>query len=78
MNDDISGMLPISYGVPQGSILGPILFTVFINDVSKIVNCGMVLYADDTVIYRKDKIVLQQNLDLITKWCNDNLLTINV
>ena len=41
-------------------------------------NCGIVLYADDTVIFHHDKDILQYNLKRISEWCNDNLLTINV
>ena len=59
-------------------ILGPILFSIYINEIADIVNCGIVLYADDTVIFHHDKNVLQDNLKLISDWCNDNLLTINV
>ena len=78
VNNNMSGLLPITYGVPQGSILGPILFSIYINEIVDIVNCGIVLYADDTVIYHHDKNVLQDNLDTISRWCNANLLTINV
>ena len=70
--------LPITYGVPQGSILGPILFSIYINEIANIVNCGIVLYTDDTVIFHQDKNILQDNLRIITDWCNNNLLTINV
>ena len=78
VNDGISDILPITYGVPQGSILGPILFSIYINEISNIVNCGIVLYADDTVLYHPDKNILQRNLKLVTTWCDANLLTINV
>ena len=78
LNNMISNILPITYGVPQGSILGPILFSIYINEIAKIVNCGIVLYANDTVIFHHDRNILQNNLRLITDWCNDNLLTINV
>ena len=74
----ISSTLPITYGVPQGSILGPILFSIYINDIVNIVNCGIVLYADDTVNFHHDKNVLQNNLEKISRWCNDNVLTLNV
>ena len=78
VNGSISGLLPIVYGVPQGSILGPILYSLYINDIVNIVDCGIILYADDTVIYHQDHQVLQATLERITDWCNDNLLTINV
>ena len=54
------------------------MFSIYINGISDIVNCGIVLYADDTVIFHTDKNVLQYNLKLISDWCNDNLLTIKV
>ena len=78
LNNLISTTLPITYGVPQGSILGPILFSLYINDIATIVNCGIVLYADDTVIYHNNKNILQQNLKIVSDWCNNNLLTTNV
>ena len=78
LNDITSNTLPITYGVPQGSILGPILFSLYINDITDIVSCGVVLYADDTVIFHDDRKILQTNLDRISDWCNENLLTINV
>ena len=48
-----SGWTDIKRGVPQGSILGPLLFTIFVNDLPKIIGkCDMKQYADDTTIYR--------------------------
>ena len=78
VEEAISGLIPILYGVPQGSILGPILFSLYINKIANIVDCGIVLYADDTVIYHEDSKTIQMNLSRIAEWCNDNLLTINV
>ena len=78
VNGMTSDLLPIRYGVPQGSILGQILFSLYINEIANIVDCGIVLYVDDTVIYHHDHKIFQSNLNRICKWCTDNLLTINV
>ena len=51
-----SDTLQIRYGVPQGSVLGPLLFLVYINDISKCSNLGnLVLFADDTNVFVEDK-----------------------
>ena len=52
VNGSLSPLSEVEFGVPQGSILGPMLFILFINDISESVkHCQLSLYADDTCLY---------------------------
>lgn len=71
-------------GVPQGSNLGPLLFTLYVNEVSSILPPGCrLLYADDVKIYKIIKSIsdcshLQQLVDVFQAWCSRNMLTISI
>ena len=71
-------------GVPQGSHLGPLLFTLFINDLPKFLNdCNFLLYADDLKIFihlkqESECNVVQENISKLKKWCRINNLYLNV
>ena len=74
-----SNMANVRSGVPQGSILGPLLFVLFIDDMSEVVSedTQIALYADDTKIWRRinsweDHIALQRDIDALHKWSIDN------
>ena len=77
----MSNELPVTHGVPQGSILGPLLFVIYINDLPSILECCWAsLYADDTVIYcygsSSQELSDELNRDLfaVAKWLNDHNL----
>ena len=81
-----SGTENITCGVPQGSILGPLLFLIFINDLPlKLQNivASTDLYADDITIYdiHFDKQILENNLQrslvLLQQWCKESGMLIN-
>jgi hypothetical protein len=59
-------------GIPQGSILGPILFTIFINDLPDNLNSNCKIFADDTKLYTKpdSNLNLQNDIDTLVEWSN--------
>ena len=69
----LSTKLPVSSGVPQGSVLGPTLFLIYINDLPQSVTCHASLYADDTLIYSEvnsiqDEHIFQTNINALHEW----------
>ena len=76
---------PVLSGVPQGSVLGPLLFLIYFNDsASEQLNLGtnITMYADDLLLHREincpeDHLKLQQDVNKIANWINENKLTLN-
>ena len=77
-----SGWAPVTSGVPQGSVLGPILFLLFVNDLPDAVQSHVQLFADDTKLYRSivvpdDSLLLQRDLDALVHWSDTWQLPFN-
>ena len=77
-------MEDILYGVPQGSVLGPLFFALYINDMYRSVGSDVVrLFADDTVLFLQGNDLMKLIADVTVKfnnlydWCISNKLTIN-
>ena len=86
INSELSDKLPIQSGVPQGSILGPILFNIYVNDLPSVPQCcKSKTYVDDNKLYitfpvqQCPSTVADMNRDLtkIRNWCFDNRLLLN-
>ena len=80
-NQSVSNMRECKKGVPQGSVLGPFRFLLYINDMPSASNFKLTLFADNTKVVdaRKfaSKTKLQTEINKICNWCNNNKLLIN-
>ena len=80
-----SEITPVTSGVPQGSILEPLLFLIYIDDISQVnlsPGSKLVLYADDILLYRPissvdDYRALQDDIDMLSSWTTLNAMTFN-
>ena len=68
-----SSPVSILSGMPQGTVLGPLLFLLYINDIANRVSSSIRLFADDCILYRvikfkNDSVILQHDLDLLSQW----------
>lgn len=79
-----SGQAPVTCGVPQGSILGPLLFLIYVNDMSAVVKSKLLLYADDSGILVSGKdtsqieSILSSELEQVSEWLIDNKLSLHL
>ena len=72
----------VTSGVPQGSVLGPILFILFVNSISEEVDGDILLFADDTKLYKiidtdEDQLAMQEDINKLHRWSQAWLMTFN-
>ena len=82
VDGEISNWKSVLSGVPQGSVLGPILFLIYINDLEDDISNKVLKFADDTKVFRKvtndtDKQSLQDDLDKLVKWSEKRQMLLN-
>ena len=83
INNVLSTTLPVLSGVPQGSILGPVLFLIYMNDLPSVTTVSKsLLFVDDTKCFNNvsntmDSVSLQQDLDSIARWSIQSSLKFN-
>ena len=78
-----SNFASVKSGVPQGTVLGPLMFLIYINDIRSGVSSNLRLFADDCILYRvieydHDLNSLQSDLDLIVKWTQLWQMSLNI
>ena len=81
INDHVTKNAPVTSGIPQGSVLGPLLFVIYINDLAEAVDdmTHIFLFADDTKAFRNiynstQSDILQEDINKLLKWSDDWLL----
>ena len=84
VKDTVSSWMQLIRGVPQGTILGPLLFTLYVNDIIDQINCDVAQYADDTLLFTASADIdeacqkLEQNCSQLVQYFNMHKMQVNV
>ena len=83
MDGESSNVTPVKSGIPQGTVLGPLIFLVYINDINGNITSSLQLFADDCVIYKtvtsmQEAEQLQDDLRKIYEWTSKWQMKLNV
>ena len=83
MNGNESDFVSVISGVPQGTVLGPLMFLLYINDINSNILSSIRLFADDCVVYRTisnedDVVLLQKDIDEISRWAQRWQMKFNI
>ena len=75
LDNESSTFIPVLSEVPQGTVLGPLMFLLYINDITKGINPPLCLFADDYLLYEvindvEDTKKLQKDLNKLSEWAN--------
>ena len=78
----MSKWFPVDSGVPQGSVLGPLLFILYVNDIPDLVNSNVKMFADDFCIHTQiisfsDVLSFQNGLDKLCGWAREWLILLS-
>lgn len=82
VRDKLSEWAPVTSGVPQGSVLRPVLFLVYASDMTEVIDSEVSLFADDMKLMRRiqtdeDQVGIQRDVDGLQAWSSNWLLEFN-
>ena len=70
-------MLDVNSGVPQGSLLGPLIFIIYINDITENVNSFALAYEDDYKFFSTNNELFQDDISHVRIWCEQNHMSLD-